>query len=88
MSTRISLQPLTQQDDDAEEDGDQCARAEAGGEQQGLGAAGLHVALAVACAHADGQRARAALNRVIIVWYHHRQEIGAYFMSIESIFPG
>lgn len=58
---------LTQQNNDAQEDGDQGAGAEASGEQQGFSTAGLHVALVVASAHSDGQRARAALNRVIIV---------------------
>lgn len=67
----LSSQVLTQQDNDAEEDGNQRPGAEAGGEEQGLGVAGLHVPPAVAGTHANGQRAGAALDRVVIVWYHH-----------------
>ena len=78
----------TQQNNDAEENGDQGPGAEAGGEEQGLGAAGLHVALAVAGAHADGQRARAALDGVIVVGYHHGQQVATYFMSVESVLSG
>ncbi|OWK02286.1 hypothetical protein Celaphus_00018093 [Cervus elaphus hippelaphus] len=63
------------QNDDAEENGDQGARAEPSRQEQGLGAAGLHVALAVAGTHSDGERARAALNRIIVVRNHHGQEL-------------
>lgn len=84
----FSMRSLTQQNNDTEENGNEGAGAEASGEEQGFCAAGLHVALAVAGAHADGQRARAALNRVIVVRDHHRQEIRTYFVSIESIFSG
>lgn len=55
---------LTQEDEDAGQDGDECTAAEAHGEQVGLGAAGQHVALVVTAAHLDGQRARAAEHRL------------------------
>lgn len=58
---------LTQQDNDAEENGHQSPRAEASRQEQGLGTAGLHVPPAVTGAHPDGQRARAALDRVVVV---------------------
>ena len=54
---------LTQEDEDAGQDGDERAAAEAHGEHVGLGAAGQHVALVVAAAHLDGQRACAAEHR-------------------------
>jgi hypothetical protein len=64
---------LTQQNNDAEENGDQGASAEASGEEQGFSTTGLHVALAVTGAHTDRQGASAALNWVVVIRYHHRQ---------------
>ena len=58
---------LTQQDEDAGQDGDERPAAQAGGEAVGLGVAGHDVALAVAAAHADGQRAGAGLHRLLAV---------------------
>ena len=55
---------LTQEDEDAGQDGDERAAAEAHREHVGLGAAGQHVALVVTAAHLDGQRARAAEHRL------------------------
>lgn len=63
----FSLKFLTQQNNDAEENGNQGPGAEACREEQGFSAARLHVTLAVTGAYADSQRAGAALNRVIIV---------------------
>ena len=56
--------PLTQQDEDAGQDGDERSSAEAGGETVRLGAARHDVALLVAAAHADGERAGAGLLAV------------------------
>ena len=55
---------LTQEDEDAGQDGDERAAAEAHREHVGLGAAGQHVALVVTAAHLDGQCARAAEHRL------------------------
>lgn len=55
---------LTQQDEDAGQDGDEGSSAEAGGQAVGLGVARHDVALVVAAAHADGQRAGAGLLAV------------------------
>ena len=75
---------LTEQDDDAEQDGHQGARGEAVGEGQDLRAAGLHVAAAVACTHAHDERAGAALDRVVVVRDHHGQEVQAHLTPAEA----
>lgn len=79
---------LTEQDDDAEEDGDQGAGAEAHGEEDGLGAAGQHRAVGLAAAHADGQGARAALGRVAVVLDHHGEEVDLLRSPPEAAPPG
>ena len=79
---------LTQQNNDAQKNGDQGASAEASRKEQSFRTAGLHVALAVTGAHSDRQGASATLNWVVIIRYHHRQQIGAYFMTVEAIFSG
>jgi len=62
---------LTQQNDDAEENGNQCSCAEASREKQGLCIAGLHVSSAVTGTNSDGKCASAALDWIVIVRYHH-----------------
>lgn len=54
----------TQKDEDAGQDGDERPSAEAGGEAVGLGVARHDVALVVAAAHADGERAGAGVLAV------------------------
>jgi len=66
---------LTEQDDDAEEDGDQRSGAEAHGEEDGLGAAGEQRAVGLAAAHAHGQGAGAALRGVAVVVDHHGDQV-------------
>lgn len=65
----------TQQDDDAQQDGDERPRAEAHRQEDGLGAARQQRAVRLAATHPDGQRARAALGRVAVVVDHHRQQV-------------
>lgn len=61
----MRLRPaLTQQDEDAGQDGDERPPAEAGGEAVGLGVARQHAALLVAGAHGDGERAGAGVLAV------------------------
>lgn len=69
------VEQLTQQDDDAQQDGDERPRAEAHRQEDGLGAARQQRAVRLAAAHPDGQRARAALGRVAVVLDHHRQQV-------------
>ena len=58
---------LTQQDDDAEENGNQCPCTEASREEKGLRVAGLHVPSAVTGTNTDGKCASAALDWIVIV---------------------
>lgn len=58
---------LTQQDEDAGQDGDERSSAEARGQTVRLGVARHDVPLLVAAAHADGQRAGAGLDRLLAV---------------------
>ena len=81
----VSPQVHTQQDDDAEENGNQCPCAEASRKEQGLCVAGLHVPSAITGTDLDGQRASAALNRVVIVKYYDWQVIDTCLTSAVSI---
>lgn len=63
--------PLTEQDEDAEQDGHQRPRAEPRGAAQSLGVAHLHISLSVARAHPNRERARAALHGNVSVRDHH-----------------
>lgn len=76
---------LTQQDDDAEENGNQCPCAEASREEQGLCITGLHVSSTVTGTYTYGQRASAALDWVVIVKYYDWQEIGTCLTTAISI---
>jgi len=62
-----SLSQLTQQDEDAGQDGDERPPAEAGGQAVRLGVARHDVAVVVAAAHADGHRAGAGVHRLLAV---------------------
>ena len=69
---------LTEQDDDTEQYGHQSSSCEAIWEGQHLGVTGLHVSTAVASTHSHDQCTGAALNGVVIVWDHNRQEVHAH----------
>lgn len=69
----LMLATLTEQDDDAQQDGHESAGAETGGARLGLGVAHFHVALTVARAHPHCERARAALHGVVAVGDDHGQ---------------
>lgn len=66
---------LTQQDDNAEKDGDQSPRAETHGEKYGLGAAGQQRAVRFTAAYSDGQGASGALGGVAVIFNDHGQEV-------------
>lgn len=74
LSQTCNSLPLTQQDDDAGQDGDERPRAEAGRQHVRLHVAGQDGVLGVAGTHTDGQRAGAAQGRVAVVADLHRQE--------------
>lgn len=78
---------LTEQDDDAEQDGHQGAGAEARPRCQRLGVAQLHVALAVARAHPDGQRAGAALHGEVSVRDDHGHAVDALPEAVVAVPP-
>lgn len=79
---------LTQQDEDAGQDGDERAAAEAHREHVGLGAAGQHMALVVTAAHLDGQRAGAAEHRRPTVRDQDGQVEDTLFLLPEAGPPG
>ncbi len=62
---------LTEQDEDAEQDGHQRPCAEPRGAAQSLGVAHLHVAVSVARTNPNRERARATLHGNVSVWDHH-----------------
>lgn len=61
LHTSSQQSQLTQQDEDAGQDGDECPSAEAGGQTVRLCVARNDVALLVATAHSDGESAGAGL---------------------------
>ena len=66
---------LTQQYDDAQQDGDEGAGAQPHRQEDGLGAAGQQRPVRLAAAHPDGERAGAGPRRVAVVLHHHGQEV-------------
>ena len=85
---RLSPSVLTEQDDDTEQDGHQGSRAESRPRRERLGVAQLHVALAVAGAHSDGQGAGAALHRELSVRNDHRHVVDALLQTVVAVPPG
>lgn len=81
----VCEQLLTEQDDDTEQDGHQGSGAEPRPAGQRLGVAQLHVALAVAGAHADGQRVGAALHGELAVGDDHRHQVGALLQAVVAV---
>lgn len=79
---------LTEQQDDAGQDGDEGAHAEADGQHVGLHVAGLHGAVAAAAADADGQRARAAHGRRAAVADDDGQQVHLLLLPAEPAVLG
>ena len=76
---------LTQQDDDAGQDGDERPSAQAGGQDEGLHVAGQDGLFAVAAAHADDQGLRAAHRRDPVVIDLDGQEVHVLGHSAEAL---
>lgn len=79
---------LTEQNDDTKQNGHQGSRAEACPRRERLGVAQLHVALAVAGAHSDGQGVGAALHRKVSVRNDHRHVVDALLETVVAVPPG
>lgn len=80
--------PLTQEDDDAGQDGDQRPRAQAGVQDVGLGVAGQQPPVHVAPAHLDGEGVGAAHGRDATVADHDGQEEQILLLPAEPPAPG
>lgn len=82
----VFLQPvLTEQNDDTQQDGHQGSRAEPRPGRQRLGVAQLHVALAVAGAHPDGQRVGAAPHGQVAVGDDHGHVVDALLQAVVAV---
>lgn len=68
---------LTQQYDGTQQDSDEGSSAEARRAAQRLSVTQLHVAVAVAGAHSDGEGASAALHGIVAIGDHHGNQIHA-----------
>ena len=79
---------LTQEDDDADEDGDEGARAEPHGQEDGLSAAGQERPVAIAGAHAHRQGPGAAQDGVANVLHHHGQQVEVLDPPAKTAPPG
>ncbi|CAI5780162.1 Hypothetical predicted protein [Podarcis lilfordi] len=75
----------TQENHDAEQNGNEGSCAKTRWKEQSFSIARLHVPSAVTGAHPDSQCASAALDGVVIVKYYHWQDIGAHFIPAVSI---
>lgn len=85
----LLIQPvLTEQNDDTEQNGHQGSGAETRPRCERLGVAQLHVALAVAGAHSDGQGAGAALHGKLSIGYDHRHVVDALLQTVVAVPPG
>ena len=83
----VARSVLTEQNDDTEQNGHQGARAEPRPRRERLGVAQLHVALAVARAHSDGQGVGAALHRELPVGNDHRHVVDALLQAVVAVPP-
>lgn len=79
---------LTQQDDDAQQDGNQCPRAETRGGQERLALAHPDPAVALARAHPQGQGAGAAQRRLPAVPHDDGQLVQLLGQVVETPSPG
>lgn len=85
---KTSGHKLTKQDEDTEKYRHQCPSAEASREQQRINTAGTHVAGGVTTAHANGQRAGAALDGVVAVGDNYWQIVDTHFTPVKSTSSG
>lgn len=88
MCVCVCVRALTEQDDDAEQDGHQCPGAKPRPGRQRLSVAQLHVALAVAGADAHGERARAAVTGRVPVADDHRHLVDAAVQAAVAVAAG
>ena len=79
---------LTQEDEEAGQDGDEGTPAQSDREHVGLRAAGQDVAAVVTAAHLDSQRARAAQHWLPVVRYQDGQVEDALLLLPEARPPG
>ncbi len=79
---------LTKQDEDTEQYRHQRPSAEASREQQRVDTAGTHVASGITTAHANGQRAGAALDGVVAVGDNYWQIVDTHFTPVKSTSSG
>lgn len=84
LSQTLNSHPLTQQDNDAGQDGDERPRAESGRQHVRLHVARQDGVLGVAGTHTDGQRAGAAQGRVAVVVDLHWQEVDVLRQAAEA----
>lgn len=80
----VAVGGLTNQNEDADQEGDEGARAEGGGHDEGRGVAGLDGARAVAAADADGEGARAAQRGRPAVHHQDGQEEHVLLLPVEA----
>lgn len=73
----IQSRALTQQYDGTEENSDEGSGTEARRAAQRLSVAQLHVSIAVAGAHPDGEGASTALHGIAAITDHHRNQVQA-----------
>lgn len=78
---------LTEEDDDAKQNGHQGPGAESRPRCERLGVAQLHVALAVAGAHSDGERVGAALHGELPVRNDHGHVVDALLQAAVAVPP-
>lgn len=55
---------------------------------QGFCITGQHLSSMVTSTYSNSHRFSAALDRIVIVWYYHWQEVGTHFMPVISGFSG
>lgn len=78
---------LTEENNNTEQDGHQSSGCEAIWEGKDLGVTCLHVSTAVTSTHAHNQCTGAALDGVVIVWDHDRQEVHTHLTPAETSPP-
>lgn len=81
------LSGLTQQNNDAEQNGHQSSSRETIWEGQDLRVARLHVSTAVTATHTHNEGTRAALDGVVVVRDHYWQEVHAHLTAAETSPP-
>lgn len=79
---------VTQQDEDAEQDGDESPGAEAGRGEEGLGSAGRWSEAALAWTHTQSEGGGAAECRLSSVPHHHGQLMELLICPTEARAPG